>query len=107
MIKNKNTRRFNLLWWIAIMEGSTLLLLIGIAVPLKYLANTPELVHLLGPIHGAIFILYLWSFLNVSVQENWNMRQIIMGCSAAFIPFGGFIVSKLVRNNFKEEGVRL
>ena len=107
MIKNKNTRRFNLLWWIAIMEGSTLLLLIGIAVPLKYLANTPELVHLLGPIHGAIFILYLWSFLNVSVQENWNMRQILLGCSAAFIPFGGFIVGKFVRNNLKEQRMAL
>lgn len=83
------------------MEGSTLLLLIGIAVPLKYLANTPELVQLLGPIHGAIFILYLWSFLNTSVQENWNIRFIIMGCSAAFIPFGGFIVSKFVQNTLK------
>ena len=39
------------------IEGVTLLTLIGIAVPLKHLAGEPMLVTLLGPLHGAVFLL--------------------------------------------------
>jgi integral membrane protein len=105
MIKNENAKRFKLLWWVSIIEGSSLLLLLGIAVPLKYLADTPEMVQLLGPIHGATFILYLWLFLNTCAQEGWRKRYIMMGCAAAFIPFGGFFVSKLIQGIGKEQAM--
>lgn len=55
-------RRLRRLSWI---EGATLLLLVGVAVPLKRLAGWPDGVTLLGPVHGAAFLLYtglvLWT----------------------------------------------
>lgn len=105
MINNKSTGHFTSLQWIAMVEGITLLLLIGIAVPLKHLAHIPLMVQLLGPIHGMTFILYLWSSVNTAAEENWSKKYLIKVCCAAFIPFGGFIVSRLVRKsaNAKKE----
>jgi len=96
MINIKSAGHFTSLQWIAMIEGITLLLLISIAVPLKHLAHLPLMVQLLGPIHGMMFILYLWSSINTAAEENWSKKHLIKVCCAAFIPFGGFIVSRLV-----------
>ena len=50
--------------WASLAEGATLLLLVGVAVPLKRLAGFPEAVSVLGPIHGGAFLLYVAMVLN-------------------------------------------
>lgn len=76
---------------IAILEGSTLLLLLFLAVPAKRLFGYPEAVTLVGSIHGAAFIVYVVSLIAFFAAKHLNVKQLGMGLFAAFIPFGSFV----------------
>jgi integral membrane protein len=76
---------------IAILEGSTLLLLLFLAVPAKRLFGHPEAVTLMGSIHGAAFIIYLVTLLAFFAGKHLSASQLGMGLFAAFIPFGSFV----------------
>lgn len=76
---------------IAILEGSTLLLLLFVAVPAKRLLDYPEAVSVLGPIHGAAFILYVLVLSVFLIRQKLNITQWTLGLVAAFLPFGSFL----------------
>ena len=75
----------------AVFEALTLLALFGVAMPLKYWANIPQMVSVIGPVHGLAFMVLIWF-----VIRSWA-EGLISGLGAlrlvvgAFIPFGGFI----------------
>jgi integral membrane protein len=87
---------------IGYLEGISLLVLIFIAVPMKYYFGNPILSKLLGPIHGAIFLLFLFNSLSVGVEQNWKFKtttwKIIVAC---FIPFGTFYIDKRIFSKLK------
>ena len=78
---------------IGFLEGISLLILTGIAVPVKYLLDDPSWVKLIGPIHGALFILFVINALTVGVEQRWKFREttwkVLLAC---FIPFGTFYI---------------
>ncbi len=76
---------------IAILEGSTLLLLLFLAVPAKRLLGYPEAVTLMGSIHGAAFIVYVVTLITFFAGKHLSLAQLGMGFFAAFIPFGSFM----------------
>lgn len=82
---------------LAFLEGISLLVLVFIAVPLKYYFGNPSLSSSLGPIHGAMFLLFLFNTLSVGVEQNWKFKtttwKIILAC---FIPFGTFYIDKTI-----------
>lgn len=73
----------------SLLEGTTLLVLIGIAVPLKHFAHLPQAVAVMGPLHGAVFMLYVWVLLG-TVSSKWSRLEIARLVVAALIPFGTF-----------------
>lgn len=84
--------------FIGYLEGISLLMLIFIAVPSKYIFDHPALTKLLGPVHGAIFLLFLLNLFSTALELNWKAKttwKIIIAC---FIPFGAFYIdSKILR----------
>ncbi|GGH73540.1 integral membrane protein [Filimonas zeae] len=76
-------------------EGTSLLLLAGIAVPLKHFGNTPLAVQLLGPVHGALFVLFVINAIGVGIERQWQFTgftgKLLLAC---FIPFGTFYMDK-------------
>lgn len=72
----------------SIFEGVTLLALLGIAMPLKHLADLPQAVSLAGPVHGFAFLTYLWVAMNVGAGGNWKAADYARVLGAAFVPFG-------------------
>lgn len=85
---------------IGFLEGLTLLALVFIAVPLKYQFGDPSLTQTLGPIHGAIFLLFVLHTLSVAIEQQWKFRtttwKVLVAC---FIPFGTFYIDyKILRN---------
>ena len=70
----------------AYVEGVTLLVLVAVGVPLKYLAGHPELVSVLGPIHGVSFLIYLICLVEASVAGRFKITEILKLFVAAFIP---------------------
>ncbi len=82
--------RLRILSWV---EGITLLALVFVAVPAKYALRDPSLVRMLGPVHGAAFLLFLLNALSVGVARRWSFRQVtgklLLAC---FIPLGTFYI---------------
>ena len=96
-----STRR---LQFAALLEGSTLLVLVGIAMPLKYLAAWPLAVSVIGPIHGMAFLLYLWLLAAVASGDVWRTRDIGLALLAALIPFGAFAHAIAMHRKAAEQG---
>ena len=78
----------------AFLEGVSLLLLVFIAMPLKYLYNDPSLVSYVGMIHGIFFICYSINLSLVYFKYKWEFWKTLMSFGAAFIPFGTFYIDK-------------
>lgn len=75
---------------IAFLEGISFLLLLGIAMPLKYMAGIPEGVRIIGMAHGVLFVLYVLLLLQVTIERNWTWKKALLAFIASFIPFGTF-----------------
>lgn len=79
-----------------LVEGSSLIALVLIAVPLKHLAGLPLAVEVIGPIHGTLF---LWMV--ATLLSTMAVGQIAPGRGglvflAALIPFGGLWSHRLI-----------
>lgn len=92
-------KRLRLISW---AEGSTLLLLVLIAVPLKYLAGMAQAVSIMGPIHGVAFLLYLAMVFRVVAMGGWRAGDIARMILAAFLPFGAFVNAPFMRDKERE-----
>jgi integral membrane protein len=81
---------------VAIVEGISYLILLGIAMPLKYFAELPEAVKYTGWIHGVLFVLYIALLLKVWIQYRWSFGKVVLAFIASLLPFGTFVLdSKL------------
>jgi integral membrane protein len=82
---------------IGLLEGISLLILLGIAVPLKYVYSEPALVKVMGPIHGLFFLLFVLNTLQVGVEQRWRFARttwkVLLAC---FIPFGTFYIDRKI-----------
>src|SRR5688572_24978468 len=85
---------------LAFLEGVSLLVLVLLAVPLKYYFDDPSLVKSIGPVHGALFLLFVFNALYVGMQQQWKFRETTWKILAAsFVPFGTFYIDyKILRN---------
>jgi integral membrane protein len=82
---------------ITFLEGISLILLVCIAVPIKYLAHNPKWVEILGPIHGMLFVGFCYMAYVAGKQYNWNWRKMAPKILlASFIPFGTFYFDHVV-----------
>lgn len=82
---------------VGILEGISLLLLLGIAVPAKHWLGYPALVQFLGLIHGTLFLLFVLLTLQVGVEQRWTFRhttwKVLVAC---LVPFGTFYIDQKI-----------
>ncbi|MGQ0829768.1 MAG: DUF3817 domain-containing protein [Bacteroidota bacterium] len=74
------------------------MLLLGIAMPLKYFAGMPQAVKITGMIHGILFLLYIAVLIHVAVVYHWSIKKIAIGFIASLIPFGPFYLDKMLKD---------
>ena len=79
---------------IAFLEGVSYLLLLFIATPVKYLAEDPQYVKMLGMPHGVLFMIYVVLAFMIRSDFKWNSRQFSVVLIASIIPFGTFYVDR-------------
>ncbi len=82
---------------IAFVEGISFLILLFIAMPLKYIWGNPSMVRLVGQLHGILFVLFLVLTFVVANQQKWKL----FGTTAkvlisSLIPFGTFYIDKKI-----------
>lgn len=87
---------------IGFLEGISLLVLIFVAVPIKYIWHDPMLVKAMGPVHGALFLLFVFNALSVGVEQQWKFREttykVLLAC---IIPFGTFYIDHTLLRKIK------
>ena len=87
---------------IGIAEGISFLVLLLIAMPLKYFFNFPEAVKVTGWIHGALFIAFIYFAFEVMGALKKNFGWFVKAFIAAFFPLGTFIFDRELK---KEEAL--
>ncbi len=90
---------------IAILEGISLLVLVFISVPLKRIYGIPEVSSIIGPIHGILFLLFVFNTITAGVEYKWKFKEttwkVLLAC---IIPFGTFYIDyKILKPIYEEE----
>jgi len=80
-----------------LVEATTLILLVGVAVPLRHLAGKPAAVTVMGPIHGLAFVAYIWTVFQTVAEGGWRRSEWLRLVATAFVPFAGYAYLSLIR----------
>ena len=81
----------------SLVEATTLILLVGIAVPLKHLAGQPLGVTIIGPAHGIAFCFYTWTVVQTIAGGGWTRPEWVRIVVTAFVPIAGYTNLPLIR----------
>lgn len=82
------------------IEGISYLLLLGVAMPLKYYANLPIAVKIVGSIHGFLFVWFMFALTRVWMKVNWPYDKIAMAFILSIIPFGTFYLDYKIKKEY-------
>ncbi len=97
------THPIYLLRMAGLLDGISLIVLMGIAMPLKYIWGVHQAVTIVGSIHGGIFIAYALAIAYAALRVKWNLLWPAAAMLAAFIPLGNFVLDwqlKKVQNKY-------
>jgi integral membrane protein len=75
---------------ISLIEGISYVVLLGVAMPLKYVGGDTLAVPLAGRIHGALFVVFALALARVASKESWRHRDAAIAMLAAVTPLGAF-----------------
>ena len=87
---------------VALFEGISLIVLLGIAMPLKYIWDQPEAVRIVGWIHGILFIFYIWILLRVWISKSWPFKRVTIAVIASLVPFGTIFFDRSLKREVEE-----
>lgn len=79
---------------VAKAEGISFLLLLFVAMPLKYFANMPMAVKIMGGIHGILFVAFVILALKVTGDYRKNFLWLLKAGLASLLPFGTIIMDR-------------
>lgn len=82
---------------VTLTEGVSFLLLLGLAMPLKYMAGLPLAVVIIGWIHGVLFLGLCLLLVVMLVKYRWPLSRTVIVFLAALIPFGPFIIDRRLK----------
>lgn len=87
-MKNTVIGRLRVVGW---LEGVSYLLLLFVAMPLKYLAGYPEMVAVVGRAHGGLFLLFCLAAIHAAIKKRWPLTRLAAAFIASVLPFGPFV----------------
>jgi integral membrane protein len=91
----------------SLIEATTLVLLVCVAVPLKHLAGWPLGVAVIGPVHGLAFLIYGWVAMQTVAGGGWRPAEGARLLLLAVVPFGGYFNLALIRRKRSEFGTAI
>ncbi len=82
---------------VAILEGISYILLLFVAMPLKYFYDMPVAVKIVGMTHGLLFIGYAMTQALASNEHNWDKKTNVMFFIASLVPFATFFADRRLK----------
>jgi len=95
-LKNKSVSQLR---WIGNAEGISFLVLLFIAMPLKYMFDYPMVVKVNGWLHGVLFVVYIAAVLRTAWLIKWDYTRVGIAVVASLIPFATFVLDKRLKKN--------
>lgn len=95
------TRMIDIYRKTALIEGISYLILLFVAMPLKYLFNVPAAVKYFGWMHGILFLAFLTSLLIASIKYRWHVLRICIYLVASVLPFVPFLLDKQLKREYR------
>ena len=78
------------------LTGVLLLVLVLVAMPVKYVGDDAHLVEIIGPVHGWLYFFYLVTTVLLAVQAKWSLGRTVLVALAGTIPFASFVAERAV-----------
>ena len=87
---------------VGFLEGMSFLLLLFVAMPLKYLAGAPLAVRIVGSLHGVLFLLFVVALYRAARKQRWPLGRAFLGFVASLVPFGTFVLDRSLRRELEQ-----
>jgi integral membrane protein len=82
---------------VSLFEGSSLVLLFCIAMPLKYFFASPQMVRVVGMAHGLLFISFVLALLTAAIELKFSLVKSLKIFALSFVPFGFLKIDQWLR----------
>ncbi|EQB40569.1 membrane protein [Sulfurimonas hongkongensis] len=93
MVKN-SVKKFG---YINTIEGYSYLLLLFVAMPMKYMFGFPIAVKIVGMIHGILFIIFCALLIKAWEDTKWSFSESLIFFIASLLPFGTFFTKSRIK----------
>jgi len=100
-MNNENLKSLNMFRWVAIAEGWSFIILLFVAMPLKYIFGWPLAVKVVGWAHGLLFAAYFILLIQVAIALSWGFIRVVIAGLVSFIPFGTFWLDKKLKKEYE------
>lgn len=86
---------------VAFLEGMSFLLLLFVAMPLKYLFALPIAVRIVGSAHGVLFLVFLVALLRAGLEQEWAPLRYLTAFVASLVPGGTFVLDRSLKREIE------
>jgi integral membrane protein len=93
---NDSSTSLKRLYQVGFGEGISFVVLLGIAMPMKYFFRIPLAVEVVGMMHGVLFIAYVIALLNAKRANGLSAKVTAIAFLLSFLPFGTFFLEKYI-----------
>lgn len=90
--------------WVALLEGASYVLLLGVAMPLKYWADIPAAVRIVGSLHGALFVAYGVCAGLLLLRGTWSFARFSTAMFVSLVPLATFVFDRSIRSELAALG---
>lgn len=87
---------------VALIEGTSFVLLLFVAMPLKYLAGLPLAVRIVGSAHGLLFLLFMVALFRAATERRWPLQRSALAFVSSIVPFATFAFDRSLRREIAE-----
>ena len=83
--------------FVALCEGISYVVLLGVAMPLKYLYERPEAVRIVGMAHGILFVFLVAALLHAHLTRRLNLKLLALVFISSLVPLGAFWMDRRLK----------
>lgn len=86
---------------VGLLEGLSFVVLLFVAMPLKYWASMPLAVRVVGSVHGLLFILFCGALFRAAFDRDWPLKRSAIAFVASLLPFGTFVFDRSLKREME------
>jgi integral membrane protein len=85
------------------LEGVSFLVLLLVAMPLKYALGLPLAVRVVGSVHGLLFVAFVACLFRTALERHWPLRRALLALLASLVPWGPFVLNRELTRELEAE----